>query len=71
MHSRFLPLSAMILLGGLSVPERPLQGRNGVEASEPQDRIEIVGHIPFAEGPAGRLLPTQHYSRYHLRSCAS
>lgn len=33
---------------------------------EPQDRIEIVAHLPVAGGPVTRLIATQHYRRNYL-----
>jgi hypothetical protein len=33
---------------------------------EPQDAIEVVGHIPLTNGPVVRFLTTQHYSSYYL-----
>jgi hypothetical protein len=33
---------------------------------DPQDSIEVVGHIPLADGPVTRFVTTQHYSSYYL-----
>jgi hypothetical protein len=33
---------------------------------EPQDEIEVVGHIPLTNAPVRRFLTTQHYSSYYL-----
>jgi hypothetical protein len=33
---------------------------------EPQDAIEVVGHVPAPGGPVTRFLSTQHYSSYYL-----
>jgi hypothetical protein len=33
---------------------------------EPQDSIEVVGHIPLANTPVTGFLPTQHYSSDYL-----
>jgi hypothetical protein len=33
---------------------------------EPQDEIEVVGHIPLMNGPVRRFIATQHYSSYYL-----
>lgn len=33
---------------------------------EPQDAIEVVGHVPLTDGPVKRFLVTQHYSSYYL-----
>jgi hypothetical protein len=32
----------------------------------PKDEIEVVGHIPLADGPVTRFLTTQHFSSYYL-----
>lgn len=33
---------------------------------QPQDEIEVVGHIPLTNGPVRRFLSTQHYSSSYL-----
>ena len=33
---------------------------------DPQDQIEVIGHIPSTGGPVRRFVPTQHYSSYYL-----
>jgi hypothetical protein len=33
---------------------------------DPQDAIEVVGHVPAYGGPVIRFLTTQHYSSYYL-----
>ena len=33
---------------------------------EPQDQIEVVGHIPLTGEPVTSFVVTQHYSRYYL-----
>lgn len=33
---------------------------------DPQDAIEVVGHIPLAKGAITGFIPTQHYSSYYL-----
>jgi hypothetical protein len=33
---------------------------------DPQDQIEIVGHVALGGGSVKRFLPTQHYSSYYL-----
>jgi hypothetical protein len=35
-------------------------------ALDPQDQIEVIGHIPSTGGPVRRFVPTQHYSSYYL-----
>jgi hypothetical protein len=33
---------------------------------DPQDEIEVVGHVPLTGGAVRRFLPTQHYSSFYL-----
>jgi hypothetical protein len=33
---------------------------------DPQDAIEVVGHIPLTKGAITGFIPTQHYSSYYL-----
>jgi hypothetical protein len=35
-------------------------------SKDPQDTIEVVGHIPASGGPVVRFLSTQHYSSHYL-----
>jgi hypothetical protein len=35
-------------------------------AKNPQDTIEVVGHIPSGGGPVTRFFTTEHYSSYYL-----
>ena len=37
-----------------------------VAPKEPQDEIEVVGHIPLTNGPIRRFIATQHYSSTYL-----
>ena len=34
--------------------------------ADPKDQIEVVGHMPLADGPVNRFIATQHYSSYYL-----
>ncbi len=36
------------------------------DASQPQDSIEVVGHIPPTNHPVTNFVSTQHYSSYYL-----
>ncbi len=36
------------------------------DAAQPQDSIEVVGHIPPANHPVTNFVSTQHYSSYYL-----
>src|SRR5579872_3976609 len=33
---------------------------------DPQDQIEVIGHIPLTNGAVKRFVATQHYSSYYL-----
>jgi hypothetical protein len=35
-------------------------------SKEPQDTIEVVGHLPATGGPVTRFVATHHYSSYYL-----
>jgi hypothetical protein len=37
-----------------------------VPPKDPQDEIELVGHITLNSGPVTRFIPTQHYSSNYL-----
>ena len=54
---------------GLLLLSAAVQAKNKkVKAApkQPQDEIEVVGHIPSTNGPVRRFLSTQHYSSYYL-----
>jgi hypothetical protein len=36
------------------------------DTKDPQDQIEVVGHIALTDGPVRRFVPTQHYSSHYL-----
>ena len=40
--------------------------RNKKPKADPQDSIEVVGHIPLTDGTVKRFISTQHYSSYYL-----
>jgi hypothetical protein len=40
--------------------------KNKPAPKDPQDQIEVVGHVPLNGEPVRRFLPTQHYSSYYL-----
>ena len=66
MRMSFVPLSALVLLAGITIPSRSMQGKDVNPENQPRDRITVVGHFSLTAGPINRLLPTQHYSRYYL-----
>src|SRR5579871_3964183 len=37
-----------------------------VPPKDPQDQIEVVGHVTLSGGAVKRFLPTNHYSSYYL-----
>jgi len=60
--------SVAALLGAVAFPAAA-QVKNQKKksaAKDPQDSIEVVGHIPATGGPITRFLTTQHYSSYYL-----
>ena len=68
MRSLFVSLSITVLLGAIACPITA-QAKNKKKksaAKDPQDSIEVVGHIAPMGGPVTRLLTTQHYSSYYL-----
>jgi hypothetical protein len=61
-----LPLT---LLAGMLVLSAGLEAKDKkvkTAPKEPQDVIEVVGHIPLTNGSVMRFLTTQHYSSYYL-----
>jgi len=67
MRSLYLPLSFLALLGVIVLPTAHAKDKKTKPAvKDPQDSIEVVGHIPAANSPVTRFLPTQHYSSYYL-----
>lgn len=36
------------------------------QPKDPQDQIEVVGHVALTNGPVKRFVTTQHYSSYYL-----
>lgn len=54
-----LVTAAMILTSGLCAKDKHPK-------PDPQDAIEVVGHIPLNNGPVQRFIATQHYSSYYL-----
>jgi hypothetical protein len=69
MRSLFSQLSILTLIAGMvvipvSVLAKDKKGKS--TAKDPQDAIEVVGHIASTNGPVTRFLVTQHYSSYYL-----
>ena len=61
-----LPIQAL-LLGLLALSSAGAKDKkNKPVAKDPQDQIEVIGHLPPTDGPIRRFVPTQHYSSYYL-----
>jgi len=61
--------NSLVLVVGLLALSIVVQAKNKkvkTAPKEPQDEIEVVGHIPLIKGPVRRFLTTQHYSSYYL-----
>jgi hypothetical protein len=61
--------NSLVLVVGLLALSTVVQAKNKkvkTPPKEPQDEIEVVGHIPLTNGPVRRFLTTQHYSSYYL-----
>jgi hypothetical protein len=68
MRSIYASLAVLSLLGAAAFPvaARAKSKKGKSPAGDPQDSIEVVGHIPASSGPVTRFLTTQHYSSYYL-----
>ncbi|HXJ37872.1 MAG TPA: hypothetical protein VNH18_01265, partial [Bryobacteraceae bacterium] len=61
--------NSLVLVVGLLALSTAVQAKNKkikTPPKEPQDEIEVVGHILLTNGPVRRFLTTQHYSSYYL-----
>ena len=61
--------NSLVLSVGLLALSTAVQAKNKkvkTPPKEPQDEIEVVGHIPLTNGPVRRFVSTQHYSSYYL-----
>jgi hypothetical protein len=68
MRSFCIAITFCGLLGSLALPVAA-QAKNKKTKSavqDPQDTIEVVGHIAATGAPVTRFLATQHYSSYYL-----
>ena len=68
MRSLFVSFSLVAALGAIALPvaAQAKDKKTKTAAKDPQDAIEVVGHIPAASGPVTRFLTTQHYSSSYL-----
>ena len=56
-----------VLLVGLAILASQLSAKKPKKVAEPeQDQIEVVAHIPMADGPGTRFFTTPHYSQSYL-----
>jgi hypothetical protein len=68
MRIRCYRCSLLLLVGLLiSAPGAHAKGKKAKTPEvPPTDGIEVVGHIPAANGPVTRLVSTHHYSSFYL-----
>lgn len=68
MRSWYLSFSILALAGAISLPvaAQAKSKKSKPAAQDPQDSIEVVGHIPATGSPITRFMGTQHYSSYYL-----
>src|SRR5580704_1412623 len=68
MRSWYLRFSILALAGAIALPvaAQAKDKKAKPAAQDPQDSIEVVGHIPATGGPIPRFMATQHYSSYYL-----
>ena len=68
MRSFRMTIFILALMGVIALPvaAQAKGKKKKAPAKDPQDSIEVVGHIPSTGGPVTRFLTTQHYSSYYL-----
>lgn len=54
------------MIAALAASASAIYAKGKTKPPAPKDEIQVVGHIPIADGPITRFLPTQHYSSYYL-----
>ena len=54
------------MIAALAASASAIYAKDKTKPPAPKDEIQVVGHIPIADGPMTRFLPTQHYSSYYL-----
>jgi hypothetical protein len=64
--SERLPLTLLAGMLLISAGSEAKDKKVKATPKEPQDAIEVVGHIPLTNGSVMRFLTTQHYSSYYL-----
>ncbi|HEY3742293.1 MAG TPA: hypothetical protein VGL53_20725 [Bryobacteraceae bacterium] len=63
-HKRILVSTCALLLASAVADARDKKVKD--QPKDPQDQIEVVGHIALTNGPVKRFVTTQHYSSYYL-----
>ena len=58
---RFVAIGLLVFPASYAKDKRPK-----TPPKDPQDSIEVVGHLPLSDGPVTRFVTTQHYSSYYL-----
>jgi hypothetical protein len=66
MRSSFVTFLAVLTTVVLPIAAQPKDKKLKPAPKDPQDSIEVVGHIPAAGGPITRFMITQHYSSSYL-----
>jgi hypothetical protein len=66
MKSIYVSLCFTLALGVLASPGLAKNKKTKAAPKDPQDAIEVVGHIAATDGPVTRFLVTPHYSSYYL-----
>jgi len=62
-HSSLL----LIVAASIAIPGGQAKEKKPKPApKEPQDEIQVVGHVPLTGGAVTRFIATQHYSSYYL-----
>jgi hypothetical protein len=57
----------LIAVASIAVPAGQAKDKKPKPApKEPQDEIQVVGHVPLTGGSVTRFVSTQHYSSYYL-----
>jgi hypothetical protein len=65
-HDRLRFIAMAFGLLALSTAAQAKNKKPKIAPKQPQDEIEVVGHIPLTSGPVMRFLATQHYSSSYL-----
>lgn len=66
MKSIYTPLGLALTLGVITTTVQAKNRTKKPPPKDPQDAIEVVGHIEPSDVPVTRFLSTQHYSSYYV-----